>query len=66
MEKLNYNGQEYDYVVTSENPRTVEVHFDSHGSTKFTNVGGAWSVDDMVYLPKGSSINEIGKLIEND
>lgn len=64
MEKILYQGSEYDKFLVSENPLIVTVKFDVHEATPLMRIGGKWTVLDSSYLPSGANIGEIGKLIE--
>lgn len=66
MPKITHKGKSYDYVITSQNLFTAEVHFDSHGPTIFTRRNGSWSVNNATHLPDNTSISEIGKLLEKE
>jgi len=64
MGKINYKGNDYDLVQKSDNPVTIDVHFDSHGATTFRKIGGEWHILDDVYLPKDAYIEEIGNILD--
>jgi len=67
--KIDKNGKiyEYSYKVTSEEPLTVEVSFDSHSASMLTRVNTQWtSGPNQIQPPIELSISEIGKAIEKD
>lgn len=64
MSKINYKGTEYDFITVSQDPLTVTVQFDSHGTTQLIRRNGEWSASSRDYLPNDASIDELGRLIE--
>lgn len=64
MSKINYKGTEYDFITVSQDPLTVTVQFDSHGTTELNRRNGEWSTPNGDYLPADASIDELGRLIE--